>query len=92
MHVTHVSKDGVSYGGCEEHDLLLALREHSAIRTPFGLALIERIEREDGSGRSWNWEGNLITKGASVPVKGYYREAESRDSRDGHGHVQLAAA
>jgi hypothetical protein len=43
--------------------------------------LVNRLEREDGSGRSWNIEGFLIDeKGRWLSMKGYY----SSKKRIGH--------
>jgi hypothetical protein len=46
--------------------------------------LINRLEREDGSGRSWNIEGFIICPhgGRSYKMKGYY------SSRKRTGHIE----
>ena len=103
MEVTHVSEDGVvSFKGCMksgdsdawgEFDLVKRLRDERAIKTPLGRVVITSLEKEDGSGRSWNYRGLLFFPGVEpgahgIPVKGCYREAGICPA---HGHIQIAA-
>lgn len=91
MRIAHVSGGVISFKGASETDLLRRLRDGNAIETPLGLVKIMRVEREDGSGHSWNWWGELTPTcdRTCIPVSGYYRDAEF--GHDGHGTIQIAA-
>ena len=93
MHITHVSDGVISFAGAMEEDLLRRLRDGVAIETPLGRVRVTKVEREDGSGHSWNWWGELVPTYShpSIPVRGYYRDAEFHDA-DGHGTIKIAAA